>query len=110
MSRETLQVNPAHLRELAAKHGQAAAEIVSATETVDGVDTGIRFSHGVIAWSTAAAVEALQQARRSAGLRVADQSRATGEHLSTAADRYETTDLAAAAHLAKQIRRGPIPR
>jgi hypothetical protein len=104
MSRESLQVTTAHLRELAAKHGQAAAEITSATEVVSGVDSGIRTSHGVIAWSTAGAVEAIQHARRAAGSSVATESQALRDNLSAAAGRYEATDRASGSRLDKQIR------
>lgn len=104
MSRESLQVTTAHLRELAAKHGQAAAEVTAATEVVSGVDSGIRTSHGVIAWSTAAAVETIQQARRAAGNSVATESQALSGNLSAAAARYEAADRASGSRLDKQIR------
>lgn len=104
MSREALQVTTAHLRELAAKHGQAAAEITSATEAVAGVDTEIRISHGVIAWATASAVEAVQQARREAGNSLAEGSHALNGNLRSAAERYEAADRASGEHLDKQIR------
>jgi hypothetical protein len=103
MSWESLQVTTAHLRELGAKHGQAAAEISSATEAVSGVDTAIRTSHGVIAWSTAGAVEAIQHARRDAGNSVAAESQALSEHLTAAAGRYETADHASGALLDRQL-------
>jgi len=107
MSRQALRVTTAHLRELAAKHGRAAAESTSATEAVSGVDSAIRTSHGVIAWSTAGAVEAVQQARRDAGESVAGESHALSENLTTTAGRYEATDRAAGARLDQQIRPGP---
>ena len=66
MSYDALEVTTAHLRELAARHGQAAAEMTTAAGAVAGVDTRIRASHGVIAWSTAAAVEAIQHHRAEA--------------------------------------------
>ncbi|GJF13739.1 ESX-1 secretion-associated protein [Mycolicibacterium cyprinidarum] len=103
MSHETLQVTTAHLRELAAKHGQAAAEITSATEAVSGLDSAIRTSHGVIAWSTAAAVEMIQQVRRDIGNSLAGESHVLGENLTTAAGRYEATDHASGAGLDRQI-------
>ena len=115
MSREALHVTTAHLRELAAKHGQAAAEITSATESVSAVDSAIRTSHGVIAWSTAGAVEALQLARRDAGCSVARESDAMGENLASAADRYEATDRASGASIGQRLQPGrsasaPHPR
>lgn len=107
MSREALQVTTAHLRELAAKHGRAAAEITSATAAVSGVDSAIRTSHGVIAWSTADAVEAIQQARRGAANELAAESHALSENLTAAARRYEATDRASGARLDQQIRSRP---
>ena len=104
MSRESLQVATAHLRELAARHGQAAAEVTSATEVVSGVDSGIRTSHGVIAWSTASAVEAIQYARRDAGIAVAAESQALSDNLGAAADTYEAADAESGVHLDEQVR------
>jgi hypothetical protein len=103
MSRESLQVTTAHLRELSAKHGQAAAEITSATEAVSGVDSAIRTSHGVIAWDTAGAVEAIQRARNAAGINVAANSIALSDNLTAAAGRYEAADRASGARLDRQI-------
>jgi len=103
MPRESLQVTTAHLRELAAKHGQAAAEITSAAEAVSGVDSGIRTSHGVIAWSTAGAVEAIQHARRDAGNSVAADAHALSDNLTAAAGRYEAADRASGARFDTQI-------
>ncbi|MCH9730552.1 MAG: ESX-1 secretion-associated protein [Actinomycetia bacterium] len=107
MSRDELKVTTAHLRELAAKHGQTAAEVTSATETVSGVDTAIRKSHGLIAWSSAGAVEAIQEARRGAGKCAADESEALSENLISAAGRYEATDHASGASLDRQLPPGP---
>lgn len=104
MSRESLQVAIAHLRELAARHGQAAAEVISAIELVSGVDSGIRRSHGVIAWSTAGAVEAIHYARREAGISVSGESQALSDNLRGAASRYEAADDASGADLDKQVR------
>ncbi len=107
MSHESLQVTTAHLRELAATQGQAAAEIASATQAASGVDSAIRTSHGVIAWSTADAVEALQHARRVAGDSVAGVSHALSENLTSAADGYEATDSTSGAALDQQLYPGP---
>ena len=104
MSHETLQVTTAHLRELAAKHGRAAAEFTSAADALSGVDTRIRESHGVIAWSTAGAVEAIQHARRDAADGVAGDSRSLSDHLTTAAHRYEATDQSSAGRRETQVR------
>lgn len=111
MSREALQVTTARLRELAAKHGQATAEIALAAEAASGVDSAVRRSHGVISLSTADAVEAVQQARRDAVESLANESRSLSEHLNAAASRYEATDRASEARLDRQIQPGlPAPR
>ncbi len=99
MSHDALEVTTAHLRELAAKHGRAAAEMAAAAASVAGVDTRIRTSHGVIAWSTAAAIEAIQHHRAEAAARVAGDSCAIEENLTSAAHRYEATDQASAERL-----------
>lgn len=110
MPRESLQVNTAHLRDLAAKHEHAAAELASATDAVSAVDHGIRTSHGVIASSTASAVEAVQRARRAAGYRVAAESEALSGQLTAVAGRYETVDDSAGARLDAQLRPDPTAR
>jgi Excreted virulence factor EspC, type VII ESX diderm len=104
MSGEALRVTTAHLRELAAKQAQAAAEITSATEVVDGVDTAVRTSHGVIASSTAGAVEAIQHARRAAGSEIAVVSKGMSETLADAADQYDRVDGVMGGRLDQEIR------
>ncbi len=104
MSGEALRVTTAHLRELAAKQAQAAAEITSATEVVDGVDTSLRISHGVIAWSTAGAVEAIQRARRAAGNEMAAISNGMSENLADAAAQYGQIDGAIGGRLDQETR------
>lgn len=107
MSPEALQVTTARLRELAAKQGQAAAEIVLAADAASGVASSVRASHGVISSSTADAIEAIQQARREARDSMAGESRALSGNLTAAADRYEATDLASVARLDEQLQSGP---
>ena len=113
MSRASVQVTTDHLRTLAGRHGQAAVEFSHAGDSVSGVDSGIRTSHGTIAWSTARAVEAIQQARRDAAASVADQSRSLGDTLTAAAGCYETTDFESGRHLEELVGRevmSPAPR
>ena len=104
MSGEALRVTTAHLRELAAKQAKAAAEITSATEVVDGVDTSMRTTHGVIAWSTAGAVEAIQHARRTAGNQIAAVSTGMSENLTEAASQYDRADGAIGGRIGQQMR------
>ena len=87
-----LRVTSAHLGELAAMQGQAAAEIRSATEITEGVDTSVRVSHGVIASSTAAAVESANTARGTAGRAMEDAADDLRDSLQLAARRYDDTD------------------
>jgi hypothetical protein len=98
-----LRVTTAHLRELAAKQRQAAAELRSATEIVDGVDTSVRVTHGVISWSTAAAVEAVQNARQTAGTRVEEVSDARADKLEPSAAAYDRIDGLAGGRLHGQV-------
>lgn len=106
MSHESLHVTTAHLRELAAKHSQAAAEVTLATELVSGVSGAVRASHGVIAWSTAGAIEAIELARRAAGNSMARDSDAMGEKLTSAAGRYEAVDRDSGGRIDQQVRPG----
>lgn len=99
-----LEVTTAHLGELAAKQGRAAAEVLSATEATEGVDTSVRVSHGVISWSTAAAVEAANNARRAAGRSLADVSDYLEDSLQRAARRYDDVDECARGVLGAQVR------
>lgn len=98
-----LRVTTAHLRELAAKQRQAATEIRSAAEVAEGVDSAVRMTHGVIAWSTAAAVEAVQNARRLAGSGVEGVSRGMAERLDVSAAAYDRIDGAAGGRLDDQM-------
>ncbi|MGD9622829.1 MAG: ESX-1 secretion-associated protein [Mycolicibacterium sp.] len=103
MSREPLQIITIHLRELAAKQGWAATEITAATEAVTAIDQSVRRSHGVIAWSTASELEALQQIRREAGNGAASGSGALSQKLISAADRYRATDRESGTVLEQQV-------
>ena len=98
-----LRVITAHVCELAAKQREASAEITSATEVVEGVDTAVRWSHGVIAWSTAAAVESAQSARRGAGTGMAMVSLGLGDRLTDAAARYDQIDSAIGGKLEREM-------
>jgi ESX secretion-associated protein EspC/F len=100
-----LRVTTAHLRELAAKQRQAATEIRSAAEVADGVDTSLRVTHGVISWATAAAVEAVQNARRAAGLELKGVSDGMADNLDVSAAAYGRIDGLASGRLGGQMPR-----
>ncbi|ORA36317.1 ESX-1 secretion-associated protein [Mycobacterium aquaticum] len=89
---EDLRVATEHLRELSIRQGHAAGELATATKAVTGVDRSLRWTHGPISWSTAGAVEAAQNARRTAGLYMATLSEGLSEKLTAAARRYDHTD------------------
>ena len=92
MSGDDLRVTSAHLRVLAAKQQDAAAEIRAATVVTEGVEAAVRSTHGVIASATASAVEAAQAARRTAGNKMAEVSDGLSHRLNDAATRYDQTD------------------
>jgi hypothetical protein len=87
-----LRVTTAHLLELAAKQRHAASEIKSAAQLADGVDTSVRLTHGVISWSTAGAVEAVLNARRSADTSIEGVSEGMADSLESAAAAYDRID------------------
>jgi hypothetical protein len=92
MSGDDLRVTTAHLGDLAAHQGRAAAEIRSATHAADGVDAAIRSTHGSIASATASVLEAMLSIRRSASTRMAAISDKLCDKLSDTAKRYDLTD------------------
>lgn len=92
MPSENLRVTTAHLRELAARHDQAAGELTAATGVVAGVDHLVRISHGSVAALTAQELSTIEQARRAAGRDVVGASPQLGGDLSAAASHYDTTD------------------
>ncbi len=98
-----LQVTTAQLRELAAKQGQAAAEIRSATEVTGGVDTSVRISHGVIADATAHAIEAAANSRHQSAVVIGNVSASLGADLTVAASRYDDADGQAGSRLGGQV-------
>lgn len=103
MSRDDLRVTTAHLGDLAVRQGRAAAEIRSATASVDGVDAAVRSTHGSIASATASAVEGVLAARRTAGTRMAETSDGLSDKLTQAAQRYDRADDALGGALEAQM-------
>ena len=98
-----LRVVTAQLRELAAKQRQAATEIRSAVEVADGVDTSVRITHGVISWSTATAVEAVQNARRAAGSGMKGVAEEMADKLDASAGAYDGIDGMAGGRIGDRI-------
>jgi len=103
MSRDDVRVTTAHLVELTAGQVQAAADIRAATFAVEGVDTAVRTTHGVIASATAGAVSQIVAARRGAGTKMATISDELGDKLAEAARRYDQMDDAMRRALDEQV-------
>ena len=99
-----LRVAEAHLRELAAKQGEAAAAIQSATAAADGLAAAVGSTHGPISSATAAAVQAAESARGEAGGRTATESRTLQDRLEGSAAAYGSADQVAGGALNAQIR------
>jgi hypothetical protein len=99
-----LRVLVAHLGELAAKQGEAAAAIVSATEPVVGIGASVASTHGAISSSTAAAVAAVEHARRTAGGKLERESRKMRKRLARSAAYYELTDRQVGGVMTRQVR------
>jgi hypothetical protein len=106
MSGDDLRVTTAHLGDLAAKQGKAAAQTRAATYAVEGVDTAVRTTHGSIASATASAVEAVLAARRGAGTKMAAISDDLSDKLADAAKRYDQVDDSLGARLDDEMQTG----
>jgi hypothetical protein len=98
-----LRVATAQLRELAAKQRQAATEIRSAVEVADGVHTSVRVTHGVISWSTAAAMAAVQNARRAARSGMKGVAEEMADKLDASAGAYDRVDGMAGGRLGDRM-------
>jgi Excreted virulence factor EspC, type VII ESX diderm len=99
-----LRVLVAYLDELAAKQGEAAAVIASATGAVCGAAASVTSTHGPISSATAAAVDSVQDARRRVGERVERETRNMQQRLTLSARRYEFTDLAVDGGISGELR------
>jgi hypothetical protein len=106
MSGDDLRVTTAHLGDLAAKQGKAAAQTRAATYAVEGVDAAVRTTHGSIASATASAVEAVLAARRGAGTKMAAISDDLSDKLADAAKRYDQVDDSLGARLDDEMQTG----
>jgi len=99
-----LRVLVAHLGELAAKQGDAAAAIVSATDAVSDVGASVASTHGAISSSTAAAIVAVEHARRTAGGKLDRESRKMQQRLTQSAAYYELTDRRVGGVMTRRVR------
>jgi hypothetical protein len=103
MSGDDLRVTTAHLGDLAAKQGSAAAGISAAIILAEGVDVAVRSTHGDVASASAGALAAVLAARRSAGEKMAAISDGLCAKLAEAAKRYESADDAMTSTLRTQM-------
>lgn len=87
-----LRLSPAHLRDLADRHGDAATAIAAATGLTDGIADAILRSHGAACSAAAAAAATVAEARERACLALAATSQAHQANLDTAAAAYAWTD------------------
>ncbi len=99
MPSDALRVTTSHLRELAAQHHRAAAEMAAAADLVRGVESRVCISHGVIASPTVRVLRRIEDIRRAAGRGVTDESRLLNDNLNSVADAYAATDSASGADI-----------
>jgi hypothetical protein len=99
-----LRVTTAHLRELAARQGDAVAVIQSATGAIDGLAGAVGATHGPISSATAAAVQAAESARGEAGAQTAAESGGMQDRLEASANAYGSVDQAVGGALNARIR------
>lgn len=98
-----LHVTPGHLRELADKHGDAAAHIAGATGLVDGVAQALLRTHGTACSTAAAAAVKVAEARERACVALETMSQAHEANLTTAAKQYVSTDAKSGGAIDQQM-------
>lgn len=87
-----VNVATAHVRELAGKQGEIAAEIESAGAATEAVLRDVLFSHGAICGPANDALAAAVAARDSACAAMQEVSTSLEEKLNVAAVAYDATD------------------
>ena len=102
-----LRVTPSHLRQLADKHGDTAAQIGLATNLVDDVAEAVLRTHGQVCSAAAAAAEQVAEARRRACIALETTSQAHEANLNTAAAQYVRTDAESRGSIDEQMPRRP---
>lgn len=90
--RDSLWVDPEHLRELADRQGLVAENIASAAGLCAGEAANVTRTHGVVCASTSTAAAAAAAARANACAAVQTMSEAFAANLETAATKYTRTD------------------
>ena len=103
---QELRVETTELRSLATHQREAATALAAAARTTNGVGANVLSTHGVIATSTAMAVDAVDAARGAAAAAMQSVSAHMSESLTIAAARYDHTDGAEGRNLDRQIPTG----
>lgn len=103
---DELRIAPSHLRDLAQKHGDAAAQIGQATGLVDDVAESVLRTHGTVCSTAATAAKEVAEARKRACIALETTSQAHQSNLDTAATQYLTTDGQSAHSIDQQV---PLP-
>ena len=98
-----LKVTTAHVRELSARQGEAAAQVGAAGSATDGATQNMWMSHGVVCAAANMAVEAASAARKAACQAMAGVSQDLDQKLTTAAQRYDQIDQASQADIDGQM-------
>jgi hypothetical protein len=98
-----LRVTTAHVRELSARQGEAAAQLTTAATVTDGVSQSMWLSHGAICAVSNMAVAAAEGARKGACQAMSSVSADLDEKLTTAAQRYDEMDQANRRQLDERI-------
>jgi alkylhydroperoxidase family enzyme len=106
MSGDDLRVTTVHLGELSDKQRQAAVGIRSATTLAEGTEAAVRSTHGSVASASARALSAVLDARRAAGVKMAEISDDLGDKLTQTAKRYGHADDAISGILRTQMQTG----
>lgn len=96
---EELKVLTAHVRELAVKQGEIAAEIAPAQAATAGVTWDVTVSHGLICAPASVALAGANTARGLACTAMQKTAEDLQDALGAAALRYDTTDAQAAGSL-----------
>lgn len=101
-----LKVLTEHVRELAVRQGDVIAEIAPAEAATQGVTVDVAVSHGVICAPTSLAVAAANTARDLACQAMQKTSEELQHALTTAAENYDSADIAASGALSQTMQGG----
>ncbi|EUA07463.1 hypothetical protein I546_5355 [Mycobacterium kansasii 732] len=98
-----LEVNTAHLQQLAARNDDVARQIAAATRSTHNIGHDVWLGHGPSSGSSNNAVVAAQAARHAAGKALQAATTILARNLTAAATAYDHTDHHNAEHLHHQL-------